>query len=208
MVANCGVSPHRKKVPSLSLSFLSLEAKKFSQVCEVRICQFLKKTKEVYRNRSNTFPSIFYLEETQTTLNLLAVTANPWELVGDSYSEVKMLPLHQVANQVNIICQLHFCKLILPYLFHNYKQALANAAIVERYLASVTGLIVISVFYFYKSLTQLALFLETPISEQSSLLAEVAENQKKLKTWAQFAPQNYSHKVNFLPSLFLTCSYR
>ncbi len=134
----------------------------------------------------------------QSVLNLLEPTASPCALVGESYDEVKMLPLHQAANQVSIICQLHFCKLTLSYLFHEYNQALDNAEIVEKYLASVTGLVVIPVFYFYKSLTQLALFPNTPISEQSSILKEVTASQEKLNTWSQFAPQNYTHKVDLI----------
>ncbi|OUC14485.1 MAG: hypothetical protein B0A82_12040, partial [Alkalinema sp. CACIAM 70d] len=134
----------------------------------------------------------------QSVLNLLGATTNPCVLVGDSYDEVEMLPLHQAANQVSIICQLHFCKLILAYLFQNYSQALDAATIVERYLASVTGLVVIPVFYFYKSLTQLALLSETPTSAQPEILVQIIANQEKLKNWAQFAPQNYCHKVNLI----------
>lgn len=134
----------------------------------------------------------------QSVLNLLGTTANPGLLVGESYDEVKMLPLHQAANQVSIICQLHFCKLILSYLFHQYDQALENATIVKQSLASVTGLVVIPVFYFYQSLTQLARFTEATTSEQDSILREVMENQAKLKRWAQFAPQNYNHKVDLV----------
>ncbi|MBC1219350.1 ATP-binding protein, partial [Nostoc sp. UCD120] len=140
------------------------------------------------------FNSIYY----QSILNLLGMSDNPCFLIGEIYNEVAMLPLHQAANQTSMICQLHFCKLLLCYLFGNYREALQNADIVEKYLISVTGLVLIPTFYFYKSLTNLALYKDCSITEQKLILEGVAEAQKKLKKWADSAPQNYAHKYNLV----------
>ncbi|BAY23100.1 two-component hybrid sensor and regulator [Calothrix sp. NIES-2100] len=134
----------------------------------------------------------------QSVLNLLGMVDNPRYLIGESYDETKMLPLHYAANQVSIICQVHFCKLLLCNLFYDYKQALENAAIVEKYLASITGLVLIPNFYFYESLTRLALYSDTSLTEQEALLSRVTENLAKLKSWAQYAPMNHQHKVDLV----------
>ncbi|WP_392477167.1 AAA family ATPase [Nostoc sp. C110] len=140
------------------------------------------------------FNSIYY----QSVLNLLGMSDNPCFLIGEIYNELTMLPLHQAANQTSIICQLHFCKLLLCYLFGNYQEALKNADIVEKYLISVTGLVLIPTFYFYESLTNLALYKDCSITEQKLIIERVAEAHKKLKKCAESAPQNYAHKCNLV----------
>ncbi|WDD33160.1 AAA family ATPase [Nostoc sp. UHCC 0926] len=140
------------------------------------------------------FNSIYY----QSVLNLLGMADNPCFLIGEIYDEVTMLPLHHAANQISIICQLHFCKLLLCYLFGNYKKALENAGIVEQYLTSVTGLVLIPTFYFYESLTNLALYKDCSMVEQKLILERVTETNKKLKKCAQSAPKNYAHKSNLV----------
>ncbi|QMS91163.1 AAA family ATPase [Nostoc edaphicum CCNP1411] len=140
------------------------------------------------------FNSIYY----QSVLNLLGVSDNPCFLIGEVYDEVAMLPLHQAANQTSIICQLHFCKLLLCYLFGKYQEALKNVAVVEKYLTSVTGLVLIPTFYFYEALTNLALYKDCSITEQKLIIERVVETHKKLKKWAESAPQNYAHKYNLV----------
>ncbi|MEH1868316.1 MAG: AAA family ATPase [Nostoc sp.] len=140
------------------------------------------------------FNSIYY----QSVLNLLGMSDNPCLLIGEVYDEVAMLPLHQAANQTSIICQLHFCKLLLCYLFGNYQEALINVAVVEKYLISVTGLVLIPTFYFYESLTNLSLYKDCSITEQKLIIDRVEETHKKLKKWAESAPQNYAHKYNLV----------
>ncbi|HIK07410.1 MAG TPA: AAA family ATPase [Trichormus sp. M33_DOE_039] len=134
----------------------------------------------------------------QSVLNLLGMNADPCCLIGSRYDETKMLPLHYAAKQTSIICQIHFCKLFLCTLFADYEQALKNATIVEQYLASINGLVLIPNFYFYDSLTRLALYPNLSSSEQQDFLARVTENQSKLKQWTQFAPMNYEHKFNLV----------
>ncbi|WP_236143674.1 ATP-binding sensor histidine kinase [Nostoc sp. CMAA1605] len=138
----------------------------------------------------------------QSVLNLLGDNDDPCCLTGAKYDETKMLPLHYAANQVSIICQVHFCKLLLCNLFANYQQALENAAIVEKYLASINGLILIPNFYFYDSLTRLALYPHVSSSEQQDFITKVTENQVKLQSWAEFAPANHEHKFTLVAAQY------
>ncbi|AFY43615.1 ATP-binding sensor histidine kinase [Nostoc sp. PCC 7107] len=136
------------------------------------------------------FNSIYY----QSVLNLLGTDENPCDLIGEIYDEVKMLPLHQAANQISMICQVHFCKMILCYLFHNYTQALDNAIVVKEYLASITGLAIVPTFYFYESLIYLSLYQNYSLPEQEVIIKQVKENHQNLQNWAENAPMNYAHK--------------
>jgi len=133
----------------------------------------------------------------QTVLNLLSQTEDgspPWLLVGESYSEKEMLPLHREANNRNAICHLFHNKLILSYLFQAYPQAMENAAITEEHLDAVTALIEVPLFHFYDSLSRLAVFSDAQPSERKRLLKKVAANQKKLQERARHSPQSYLHK--------------
>jgi PAS domain S-box-containing protein len=128
----------------------------------------------------------------QVVLNLMGRAEDKCRLVGESYDEVKMLPLHLKANAQNICHSLYFYKLVLGYLFQNYQQALENAKLVEKYLDSAVGTIPLS--HFYNSLVHLAIYFEASKSEQKLILQKVKANQKKIKKWAYFAPMTHLHK--------------
>ena len=131
----------------------------------------------------------------QVALNLLGRAEDPCRLIGESYNEEKMLPLHLDANErTTIFFRVNFLKLTLCYLFQAYPQAVENAAMAEKYLNGVIGMIFVPLFHFYDSLARLAVFPDTPKSKQKSLLRKVAANQKKMKKWAHHAPMNHLHK--------------
>ncbi|MBD1805629.1 AAA family ATPase [Microcoleus sp. FACHB-SPT15] len=128
----------------------------------------------------------------QVVLNLMGRADDKCRLIGESYDEVKMLPLHLEANAQNICHALYFYKLVLGYLFQDYQQALENAKLVEKCLDSAVGTIPLS--HFYNSLVHLAIYSEASKSEQKLILQKVNANQKKLKKWARFAPMTHLHK--------------
>jgi PAS domain S-box-containing protein len=128
----------------------------------------------------------------QVVLNLMDRAEDRCRLIGESYDEVKMLPLHIEANALNICHSLYFYKLILCYLFQNYQEAIKNANLVEKYLDSAAGSIPLS--HFYNSLAHLAIYLDAPKSQQIQILAKVKSNQKRLKKWAKNAPMTHLHK--------------
>jgi predicted ATPase/signal transduction histidine kinase/CheY-like chemotaxis protein/tRNA A-37 threonylcarbamoyl transferase component Bud32 len=128
----------------------------------------------------------------QVVLNLMGRAEDKCSLIGESYDEVKMLPLHQSANAQNICHSLYFYKLVLCYLFQDYQQALENAKLVEKYLDSAVGTIPLS--HFYNSLVHLTIYSEASNSEQKLILQKVKANQKKIKKWARFAPMTHLHK--------------
>jgi predicted ATPase/signal transduction histidine kinase/CheY-like chemotaxis protein/tRNA A-37 threonylcarbamoyl transferase component Bud32 len=128
----------------------------------------------------------------QVVLNLMGRAEDKCRLIGESYDEVKMLPLHQSANAQNICRSLYFYKLVLCYLFQDYQQALENAKLAENYSDSAVG--TIPLYHFYNSLVHLAIYSEASKSKQKIILQKVKANQKKIKKWAQFAPMTHLHK--------------
>ncbi|GFE69952.1 AAA family ATPase [Chroococcus sp. FPU101] len=131
----------------------------------------------------------------QAVLNLMEASENPWVLSGTSYDERECLPRHQATNDQYTIFHLYLNKLMLAYLFQDYPQAVELADTVEQLLEQgAVGLLVVPVFYFYDSLSKIAIFPDASIVERKNILKKIAANQKKMKLWADHAPMNYLHK--------------
>jgi len=130
----------------------------------------------------------------QAVLNLLGKSEDSCRLIGESYNEKTMLPIHQQANDRYAIFNLSVNKLRLCCLFDKYTQAVETATMAEQYLDGGTATFLIPLFHFYDSLAQLAVFPDFPKTEQPDLLEKVTANQEKMKKWADHAPMNYLHK--------------
>ncbi|MBD2415592.1 serine/threonine protein kinase [Nostoc calcicola FACHB-389] len=130
----------------------------------------------------------------QVILNLLSKNQNPCYLIGEAYNEEIMLPLHQQGNDKTIICFLYFNKLVLCYLFAEYHHAVENAELAQNYLESVLGSITVPLFYFYDSLSQLAVYSDVSEDRQAFILERVTQSQEKMQMWADHAPMNHLHK--------------
>ncbi|PMB12395.1 hypothetical protein CEN47_29435 [Fischerella thermalis CCMEE 5319] len=73
-------------------------------------------------------------------------------------------------------------------------QAVENAAKAEKCLGGLTGLIVVSLIYFYDSLARLALYPNASEDEQAEIFKKIQANQEKMQQWAEHAPMNFLHK--------------
>ncbi|MGC1246431.1 MAG: AAA family ATPase [Spirulinaceae cyanobacterium] len=128
----------------------------------------------------------------QVVLNLQGESQQPYLLQGEAYDEVKMLPLHQQANDKTALYYLYFNKAFLHYLFAEYLQAAENIAKARQYLDGVTAALSIPLFYFYDSLIQLAQ------SQSEELLLQVKVNQEKMQQWANRCPSNFLPKLTLV----------
>lgn len=130
----------------------------------------------------------------QTVLNLLGLSDYREQIKGEVYDEEIMLPLHQQASDRPAVYHLHINKLILCYLFGEYHQAIINAEIATQYLDGVPGIYIVTLLPFYDSLARLAVYFESGIDEQKTILEKVNANQAKIQQWAHYAPMNHLHK--------------
>ncbi|KAF3884130.1 MULTISPECIES: trifunctional serine/threonine-protein kinase/ATP-binding protein/sensor histidine kinase [Nostocales] len=139
---------------------------------------------------AHNYLRVFY----QSVLNLLGQSKHPWEFKGTVYHEDKMLPLHHTANDRYAIGTLYVNKLILCYLFQEWRQATKVANLAGEYLDGVSGSFTIPVFSFYDALTQLAILPEIEESKQELVWERAIANRNKLEHWANYAPMNHLHK--------------
>src|SRR5919202_3313308 len=128
----------------------------------------------------------------QAVLKLVGRAEDKCRLIGESYDEDKMLPIHLEANAQNICHSLYFYKIFLGYLFQDYQQALKYAKLIEETQDSAVGSIPLS--HFYTSLLHLAIYPDAPKSEQKRILLKVKSNLKNFQKWADKAPMNHLHK--------------
>ncbi|MBD2002332.1 MULTISPECIES: AAA family ATPase [Cyanophyceae] len=134
----------------------------------------------------------------QSVLNLIGCSVNTTRLVGESYNEENGLPLHEAANDEVLIFDVYLNKLLLCYLFCNYVQAVENSTIAERYLNRVTGSPFFPLYYFYNSLSRLAIYPESSSQVQAEILKKVALSQDKMKQWSHYASMNHLHKYHLV----------
>ncbi|MEM9539172.1 MAG: ATP-binding sensor histidine kinase [Cyanobacteria bacterium P01_E01_bin.42] len=130
----------------------------------------------------------------QAIQNLLARSENPYLLSGNAYDEIKMLPVHQEANDLTALCYVNLNRGILCYLFQEYNRAFESLEIAENYLQGAAGTALIPLFYFYRSLVAIAQLPLQPETESKALLETVVTNQERLSHCASYAPANYLHK--------------
>ncbi|MBW4508255.1 MAG: AAA family ATPase [Scytonematopsis contorta HA4267-MV1] len=130
-------------------------------------------------------------------VNLINDGTNPHCFIDAAdEKEIKFIN-HQDTTERAAIYNTYFVQLMLCYLFGDYTQAIASAKLAEQYIDSSTSSPVIPNFYFYDSLARLALVINNPKlqSKQSKqFIQKVQSNQKKMRRWSDYAPDNYLHK--------------
>ncbi len=133
----------------------------------------------------------------QTVLNLLGESDDPCCLVGESFNEVKMLPIFQKANVMTSLFMTYCYKTMLLYLFKDYRNSVKAGELTDQYTASCFGFMSIAAHNFYYSLALLGNCYQNK-SSQKIALNQVEINQKKMKNWATHAPENYRHKFDLI----------
>jgi len=134
--------------------------------------------------------SIFH----QAALNFLGQAADPSQLIGESYDEQKMIPLHQARGEKYNLMDMYFNKMMLCCFFHRYPEGLAAADASRELLQNILATYTFAAYPFYDSLLALGHLPKATAKERVTLLRRVAANQKKLKKWSQHATANLLHK--------------
>ncbi|WP_367288428.1 SpoIIE family protein phosphatase [Laspinema palackyanum] len=130
----------------------------------------------------------------QAIINLRGNYDKPWELKGEAFNEEIMMPLRLQSGDVAALCNMYVNKLILAYQFSEFQDALNTTADLDQYAIYAMGTPAYPTIYLYHSLTHLAIYPDSPESEQQRILEKVTANQETMQLWAQQAPMNYLHK--------------
>jgi len=129
----------------------------------------------------------------QTGLNFVHESAQPQLLSGPAYDEAISLPQHLKVNDASTLFLFYCAKLMLSCFFNEKDHALSNARQARLYLKGGIGMHAFVLFHFYESLALLADTKSRGIIDKQVMLFKVRANQRKLKKWAAYAPDNYRH---------------
>ncbi|MGK0290488.1 MAG: putative ATPase/GAF domain-containing protein, partial [bacterium] len=151
---------------------------------------FNKNLQNIKQNTYLNFHQIWL----QTVKNLINPTLQPWILTSPDYDEGIMLEKHTQANDRTALHNFYASKRYLHYLFYDYSQAVENSRMAKKYLDGVTAMIHVPLYSFYDSLSYLGLLPELQKFEYKTVLKRIANNQERLKKWADHAPMNFLNK--------------
>jgi len=134
----------------------------------------------------------------QAVLNLKDESDDPVIIKGVCYDEKTMEQMLVDEHDESGSFFLYFLKLYLNYLFGHYRSASKYAGLAKKYLGAVSATYLFVLFYFYRSLTRLAMLQEADPRKKKKILKKVVYAQKKIKRWARHAPENHLHKYNLV----------
>ena len=137
------------------------------------------KVKKFKQNISFSLLNIWY----QTIYKLSTKSENNLQIILD-----------HIPTDKTILFVLNFNQLFLYYIFENYTKALEYSQLTAQYLDGGIGVFTIPLFYYYDSLTQLAYCNQLNKTQKKKYLKRVKSNQKKIKKWAKYAPENHLHR--------------
>ncbi len=130
----------------------------------------------------------------QVALNLLS-TAQETQLIGSARDEKVILSQLLEKNDYNSISTIYYYKILLCYLFHDYKQAYQHVMTLEQYNNKIfIGEHQFATLYLYSSLACLAIYRTATKKGQKKILKIIERNQKLLKTWSKHGAMNFLHK--------------
>jgi predicted ATPase/signal transduction histidine kinase/tRNA A-37 threonylcarbamoyl transferase component Bud32 len=174
-------------------SFRYLAGNRLSDVAQT-MAIYGEAISQIKQETALNFHNIYW----QTVLNLMGENENPCVLIGKVYNEEVMLPIHIAANDQYAIAAFYINKLILNYLCGKYPQAVNISNHTIPYLNATAGYPLFALYYFYDSLTQLAVYSQADPTEQIEIITKVNNNQEKLQNWANHADMNYQHKYDLV----------
>ncbi|WNG43239.1 AAA family ATPase [Archangium minus] len=134
----------------------------------------------------------------QAVLNLSGEGETPWRLVGRAWNEDELLPRYVADDDGTASCIAYVNKLMLAYLFGQYRLAVESADAAEKYLPAVAAQLLVPRYFFFDSLARLALLPELGEVERSATLERIAANQRRMDRWARSAPMNFLHPYHLV----------
>ena len=154
----------------------------------------MKKSIEVIKKLKQEVTLIVLKLNRQVVLNLMGQSENTTLVVGGSYDEKEMIPRFIKNNDTADLGSLYAMKALLCAIFGNNKDTISIAKESEKYSETTIGLVYRNLIYFYTSLIYLSHCPGAPAQKRYWYLRRVYINQKQLRKWARYAPENMMHK--------------
>ncbi|HHP7231624.1 MAG TPA: AAA family ATPase [Xenococcaceae cyanobacterium] len=136
------------------------------------------------------------LLSTQQFINCLkGLTQTSISFTDDSFDEIKHQELlNSTSSLIVALNWYYFLKLEILYIFNKFSEALKIAQEIESSVVAVKGLIHTIDYYFYYSLTLVALYSTFSHQKKQYYRKILQQNQSNLKKWATHCPENFLHK--------------
>ncbi len=135
---------------------------------------------------------------TQAALNLYESVADPTVLTGRVHDEAEMMELYAETQVGTALFDLYLDKLMLSYIFERYDDAQRNAQAARLRLAGGAASPETIIFYFYDTLTDIALLPGCRGAARQRLLAKINRQRRLFGRYTRFAPMNCLHKLELI----------
>ena len=126
--------------------------------------------------------------------NLMGLTADQSSFDLEDGSEQAFLEGSLERQSFYGLCPFYLIKSQILYWYGRYEEALRCSEEAGKYIAFVTGKMPLARHAFHHSLILLALYPDASDDEKAAYLARVAENQARMKIWAEQCEANFLHK--------------
>ncbi len=135
-----------------------------------------------------------YHENTQMYLNFKGLTERSNTLNSGGYNEENELIKYRAANNLLGVFYHLLVRMRIQFFIGNYTRCIGIAKEMEKIIEIAIGTLHVAEFYFYYSLALTAGYNSVSAGKRRSHIRQLAKNQKKIRTWAKFCPENFLHK--------------
>ena len=132
----------------------------------------------------------------QMVENLMGMTAEPTQLVGQRFDEFVAIPEYQEMGASGSLFFAYIAKMMLSYWFGDYEATLIHAQSAINH--QQVGMLPNAQIPLYGALALLALYPTAHLEKQTQILEEVKTHQQSLAFWANHAPENFQHKLDLV----------
>ncbi len=130
----------------------------------------------------------------QVIINLSGGVEDLTVIKGEKSNEDELIPQWINMNEKTNLGFYTVGKMILCYIFNDYKKSIEIALKGKEYLSSVMGMFFVPEYYFYYSLSMISYYPEVSNRQKRIFLRRIKKHLKKMKKWASHAPMNFKHK--------------
>jgi len=161
---------------------------------ETNLANFNQQASEYNQTPALSLGSIYQ----QAISNLTKSNRAPWLLEGEIYNESHLIQHHQKRGDESSIANLYILKMYLAVLFQHPSQALDFSVQARGVLVSVISSPAVPFFTIYESLACVAALKGAPYLKQLKLRLRLRLNQRLLRKWSQYAPENILHGYHLI----------
>lgn len=127
-------------------------------------------------------------------LNLTGIVEDDGFISGDVFEEIAFVSEWKDANDMIRLGGYTMARLMILYIYGHFDRVVEVAREGEKYVEAVVGDIHLKIFYYIYSLALINRYHQVGRQEQQRYLKLLKKHQKKMKTWAAHAPENFRHK--------------